>query len=169
MYIYRYPITLHQIRYHIWYLMPYPMSHPMSYPIIKFFHDWSDPIFLGPSSSATARALQSSSISSPQDADGDAKEILRPEMRQVSPIKSVQLIFVYITLLPISAHHGNLPTMTYTKLSGESPVMAPILRTPLLRWRAQWWANWLDSKWVVRRLGTTNIWWLIMIDHNCPF
>ena len=37
MYIYRYPITLHQIRYHIWYLMPYPMSHPMSYPIITFF------------------------------------------------------------------------------------------------------------------------------------
>ena len=90
--------------------------------------------------------------------------------------KSVQLIFVYITLLPISAHHGDLPamTMTYTKLSGESPVIAPILRTPPLRWRAQWWAYWwiqheLSEDWVP---PTFDDWsWLIIIVHfkHCHF
>ena len=90
--------------------------------------------------------------------------------------KSVQLIFVYVTLLPISAHHVDLlyqpwPWPIPNFRESLSPVIAPILRTPPLRWRAQWWANWLDSKWVVRRLGTTNIWWLIIIVHfkHCHF
>ena len=167
------------------------MSHPMSYPIVTFFpcnliiismfifHDWSDPIFLAPLLLLPPELCKVPRSLLHRTRMGMPKKSCDLKCGKYPPsnlFKSVQLIFVYVTLLPISAHHVDLlyqpwPWPIPNFRESLSPVIAPILRTPPLRWRAQWWANWLDSKWVVRRLGTTNIWWLIIIVHfkHCHF
>ena len=132
------------------------MSHPMSYPIITFFFACNHhnehvhffmidliPFFLAPLLLLPPELCKVPRSLLHRTRMGMPKKSCDLKCGKYPPsnlFKSVQLIFVYITLLPISAHHGDLPamTMTYTKLSGESPVIAPILRTPPLRWRAQW-------------------------------